>query len=92
MLIIYTEDVGMGDLGCYGADLIKTPNLDAIAENPEKLKGMAIMLQKIKALHTIERFLQLLSDRIGITYFITYIAVLSGTTDIDQGVEEAYIY
>lgn len=33
ILIIYADDVGIGDLSCYGAELIKTPNLDAIAEN-----------------------------------------------------------
>lgn len=33
IVIIYADDVGIGDLGVYGAKLIKTPNLDAIAEN-----------------------------------------------------------
>ncbi len=33
ILLIYADDVGLGDLGCYGAKLIQTPNLDAIAEN-----------------------------------------------------------
>ncbi len=33
ILIIYADDVGIGDLGCYGAELIRTPNIDAVAEN-----------------------------------------------------------
>lgn len=36
ILIIYADDVGYGDLSCYGATLIKTPNLDAIAANGVK--------------------------------------------------------
>jgi arylsulfatase A len=33
ILIIYADDVGIGDLSCYGAKLVQTPSLDAIAEN-----------------------------------------------------------
>lgn len=33
ILIIYADDVGYGDLGFYGAKLIKTPNIDSIAKN-----------------------------------------------------------
>lgn len=33
ILIIYADDVGYGDLGCYGAKRIKTPNIDSIATN-----------------------------------------------------------
>jgi arylsulfatase A-like enzyme len=31
-VIIYTDDQGIGDLGCYGASDIKTPNLDRLAK------------------------------------------------------------
>lgn len=31
ILLIYADDVGYGDLSCYGATLVKTPNLDRIA-------------------------------------------------------------
>lgn len=30
---MYADDLGYGDLGCYGAEDIATPNVDAIAEN-----------------------------------------------------------
>jgi arylsulfatase A-like enzyme len=30
-IIIYADDLGFGDLGCYGADGIPTPNLDRMA-------------------------------------------------------------
>lgn len=31
-IIIYADDLGYGDLGCYGSDIIKSPNLDKLAE------------------------------------------------------------
>jgi arylsulfatase A-like enzyme len=31
IVIIYADDLGFGDLGCYGADGIPTPNLDRMA-------------------------------------------------------------
>jgi arylsulfatase A-like enzyme len=32
IVIIYCDDLGYGDLGCFGATDIRTPNIDAIAE------------------------------------------------------------
>lgn len=32
IVIIFADDVGYGDLGCYGADAIDTPSLDTLAE------------------------------------------------------------
>ncbi len=32
IIIIYADDVGYGDIGCYGAEVIPTPNIDALAE------------------------------------------------------------
>lgn len=31
-IVIYADDLGFGDLGCYGADGIPTPNLDRMAK------------------------------------------------------------
>ena len=33
VVILYADDLGYGDLGCYGGEDIKTPNVDALAEN-----------------------------------------------------------
>ena len=31
VIIIFTDDLGYGDLGCYGATKVKTPNIDQLA-------------------------------------------------------------
>ncbi len=31
VILIYADDIGYGDLGCYGATAVKTPNLDQLA-------------------------------------------------------------
>ena len=28
VIVIYVDDLGFGDLGCYGSKTIKTPNID----------------------------------------------------------------
>lgn len=33
IVILYADDLGYGDLGCYGAEDIATPNVDALAES-----------------------------------------------------------
>jgi arylsulfatase A-like enzyme len=33
IVLIYADDIGYGDLSCYGATKVKTPNLDAIAKS-----------------------------------------------------------
>lgn len=32
IVIVYADDVGYGDVGCYGAETIPTPNIDRLAE------------------------------------------------------------
>ncbi|MGB0273551.1 MAG: sulfatase family protein [Opitutales bacterium] len=32
IIVIYADDVGYGDIGCYGATAIDTPNIDALAK------------------------------------------------------------
>ena len=31
VIVIYVDDLGFGDLGCYGSKTIKTPNIDQLA-------------------------------------------------------------
>ena len=33
IIIFYADDIGYGDVGCYGAKGVQTPNIDALAEN-----------------------------------------------------------
>jgi len=36
IIVIMADDLGYGDLGCYGSRIIKTPNIDALAEGGMK--------------------------------------------------------
>ena len=33
VVLIYADDLGYGDLSCYGAERVSTPNVDALAAN-----------------------------------------------------------
>ncbi|MDB5015108.1 MAG: arylsulfatase, partial [Daejeonella sp.] len=33
IVLIYIDDLGYGDLSCYGAKALKTPNIDGLANN-----------------------------------------------------------
>jgi arylsulfatase A-like enzyme len=37
VILIFVDDLGYGDLGCFGHPIIKTPNRDKIAQNGAKL-------------------------------------------------------
>ena len=37
VVVFIMDDIGMGDLGCFGNDTIQTPNIDALASEGAKL-------------------------------------------------------
>ena len=41
-IIIFTDDQGYGDLGCFGSKTIKTPNLDRLAEEGRKFTSFMV--------------------------------------------------
>ena len=45
VVLFVMDDVGMGDIGCFGNDTIKTPNIDGLAKEGVKLtQHMALSL------------------------------------------------
>ncbi len=42
VIIIYADDMGYADLGCFGAKKIKTPNLDRMAKHGTKFKSFYV--------------------------------------------------
>ena len=43
IVIIFTDDQGYGDLGCYGLKTAKTPNLDRLATEGKTLERLETM-------------------------------------------------
>ena len=33
VVVIYVDDMGIGDIGCYGGKFVPTPNIDKIAQD-----------------------------------------------------------
>ena len=38
IIVFLVDDLGIGDLGCFGNDTIKTPNIDQLAEEGARLR------------------------------------------------------
>ena len=51
IVVILADDVGHGDLGCYGATKVKTPNLDKLAA-----AGLCESVKRIPAAASLSRF------------------------------------
>jgi len=45
IIVIMADDLGYGDLSCYGATTFKTPHIDALAGN-EGAKGRTVLIQQ----------------------------------------------
>lgn len=41
-IIVFTDDQGYGDLGCFGSETIKTPHLDRLAEEGRKFTNFLV--------------------------------------------------
>ena len=41
IVLIYTDDVGYGDVGCYGATGLETPHIDRLAREGLKFPSLA---------------------------------------------------
>ncbi len=42
IVLIYADDLGYGDVGCYGASDIKTPHIDGLARAGAKLTSFYV--------------------------------------------------
>jgi arylsulfatase A-like enzyme len=42
IVIIFTDDQGYGDVGCFGSENIKTPHIDSLAENGMKFTDFVV--------------------------------------------------
>ena len=41
-IIIFTDDQGYGDLGCFGSTTIRTPNVDRLAQEGRKFTSFMV--------------------------------------------------
>ncbi len=41
-VLIFVDDLGYGDLGCYGSQTIRTPNLDRLAEQGRRFTSFMV--------------------------------------------------
>ena len=49
VVIMFTDDQGYGDLGCYGHPTIRTPNLDRLAAEGARLKMKECLMMCLPA-------------------------------------------
>jgi arylsulfatase A len=42
VVLIFADDLGYGDLGCFGSTTIRTPNLDRLAAEGRKLTSFVV--------------------------------------------------
>ena len=42
IILINVDDMGYGDLSCFGAEIIRTPNIDQLAERGKKLTSFYV--------------------------------------------------
>ena len=58
IIIIFADDLGYGDLGCYGSKINETPTLDKMAEEGKKFSNF--YTYKIHLLYRFDRYKLLL--------------------------------
>ncbi|MFO0930395.1 MAG: sulfatase-like hydrolase/transferase [Gemmataceae bacterium] len=53
VVIVYADDLGYGDLGCYGATKWRTPNLDRMAKEGVRFHRF---LRRLRGLFRVSRW------------------------------------
>ncbi len=56
IVIIYADDLGYGDLSCYGATQVSTPNLDRLGDHLLGDSGFADLVQRLERVRAFRRF------------------------------------
>ena len=52
IVFVLADDMGIGDLGCYGQKKIKTPNIDLLAER-DYCSPITIVVLRLALLHVV---------------------------------------
>ena len=53
VIIVYADDLGYGDLSCYGGVGVKTPNIDRLLENGKSLQMDILHRQYVPARYSV---------------------------------------
>ena len=94
VIYIMADDLGIGDLGCYGQRQIKTPNIDGIAQNGMKFmqhySGSTVIALKAHGMQSVYvavhgfRFYRADSAGLCSDYGMKFMADYSGSEEMQK--------